>query len=391
MADPSAWTFTTGGDRTEQWDWVTDALQSLTGPEQLRSIRISPRIALGASGLEEGDRRRTLETQLHANGTGPWYVPLDTDALRLTTPLALAGTVVAGDASLLRFTVGGKALLLGADGTSALVQVASFNGSGVVLSAGVAAAWPVGTLLAPAYLARFDRMPSLARFTGDSVAYSLAFRLATTIDITPADNLPVYRDFPVLELPHDWTSDPEWSPDREPQVVDWDIALPVVHDLIGEPRTGITRVITAVGRADVYQLLRVLYLLKGRFQPVWVPSLGHDLRAAGGMSSSGTTLNVGACGLVAAGIRTTRRDVRIALRDGTVLYRRITALATVDAVTERITVDTAWPASVAPADIVHIGFMTFARQAADTNKIAWWRNDVAMTDLAFVGIVDHDV
>ncbi|MGV8954044.1 MAG: hypothetical protein ACOH2M_23295 [Cypionkella sp.] len=392
MADPVPWAFSSGGERSEQLDWLTDVTPTATGPEQLRCVRVSPRIVLGASGLEKGRPRQWLETLLHRQGMGHWWVPLDTDALRVGTALAISATTVAGDASLLRFAVGGKALLLGDDpAVSELVEVESFNGSGVVLAGGVTKAWPVGSRLVPAYRANFDRMPALERFTGDVVAYSVAFRLAETLDVVPADWLPVYRGFQVLEMTSDWSNDPQWSPDREPMVVDMDIALPVLHDLIGQPRAKLGRAITAIGRTGIVALLRVLYLLKGRWQPLWVPSLGHDLRAAAGVTSAGVTMNVDWCGLVDAGIQTTRRDIRIALIDGTVLYRRITGVAAVNSTTERITVNAAWGATIPLAAIAHVGFMTFARQEADTNKLIWWSGDVVQTDLGFVGIVDHDV
>ncbi len=392
MAEPVPWAFSSGGERTEQLEWLTDVTPAATGPEQLRCVRLSPRIALGSSGIQKDRMRRWMETLLHSQGVGQWWVPLDTDALCVTSPLGIGAGTIAGDASLLRFTVGGHALLLGGEpGESELVEVASFNASGVVLAAGVESAWPAGSRLVPAYRANFDRMPALERFTGDVVAYSVAFRLAEPLDVAPADWLPVYRGFPALEMATDWNSDPQWAPEREVLVVDMDIALPVLHDLIGQPRTRLGRSVSAFSRASIVALIRVLYLLKGRWQPLWVPSLGHDLHAASPVTSAGTTLDVDWCGLVDAGIQSTRRDIRMVLIDGTVLYRRIIGVATVSSTTERVTVDSPWGADIAQASIAQVGFMTFARQEADTNKLMWWSGNVVQTDLAFVGIVDHDV
>lgn len=249
----------------------------------------------------------------------------------------------------------------------------------------------MGSRLVPAYRAHFDRIPTLQRFTGDEVAYSIAFRLAEALDVAPLDTLPTYRDFPVLEMQADWSSEPEWAPDRDVQVIDYGFAAPTFGDLAGEPRARMGLSLSGEGRAGIMALIRLLYLLKGRAQPVWLPSLGHDLRPVAGLSSGGNSLDVATCGLVAAGVRTTRRDLRIELRNGTVLYRRIASVASAGAGIERLTLDATWPATVALPSIARVSFLTFARQDTDANLLRWWSHELLLTDLVFVGIVDDGV
>lgn len=392
MADPLLWTFPTGGERTELLQWLTSVSAATIGPQQLQRLRQTPRIVLSASGLAEGRARQLLETQLQLQGVGPWIAPVESDALFLASSITAGATSIAGDASTLRFTAGGKALLLGPDPRVAeLVAVDTFDGSGVTLADGTAGAWPVGSRLVPAYRATLDGVPTLERFTGDTVAYLVGLRLAETLRVAPADGVPAYRGFPVYELGTDWDRDPEITHARDLETKDVPGPRPFYADLVGHPATLQARTLTARGRTQAYAVLRFLYLLAGRAQPLWVPSLGHDLTAAGSMTSGGNTLDVGWAGLVAAGLRTSRRDARFELIDGTILYRRITALAAVNSEVERITVDSPWPATVGVDSIARVSFLTFSRQQADVNRLTWWNEDTLLTELVFQGIVDDAV
>lgn len=392
MADPLLWAFPTGGERTELLQWLTSVTAAAIGPEHLQRLRRYPRIVLGSSGLAEGQARQLLETQLQLQGVGPWIVPIESDALVLASPITAGATAIAGDASGLRFTPGGKALLLGPDPrVRELVAVDTFNGSGVTLADGTVGAWPAGSRLAPAYRATLDGVPTLERFTSDAAPYVVGMRLAEPLAIAPADDVPTYRGFPVYELGTDWDRDPELTHARDVDTKDVTGPLPFYSDLVGHPATRMARTVTAQGRGQAFALLRFLYLLAGRWQPLWVPSLGHDLTAAGGITSGGNTMNVRWCGLVDAGLRTSRRDVRVELVDGTVMYRRLSAVTFVNSTTERIVVADPWPATVGVEAIARVSFLTFSRQQADVNRLTWWNEDTLLTELVFQGIVDDAV
>lgn len=391
-ADPQPWPFAAGGEITEQLDWLTDVLQAATGPDQTRRLRQDPRITLSWSGLEQGGARRWLETLLHARGATGWLAPLHTDALALTAQLPAGSTLVPGDASALRIAAGGRALLIGATARpSEVVDVLSADAAGVALSAATTLAWSAGDRLLPLYAAHFDSLPTLSRFTADVVQYDVELVLDAPPPVDAADDLPMYRDIPVLEFRADWKDDPTWQPARDTVTVDMDIGPVLVADLIGLPRTAWAASITAQGRAAIVALYRLLYRLAGRWQPIWLPSQGADLAPVSGITAAGTTLDVGWCGLTAAGVQPTRRDLRIELSDGTVLYRRVTAIATIGVDAERLTVDSAWGVTATAAQIVLVGWLLLGRQSSDVNKLTWWSGDVVRTHLDFTGVADDGI
>jgi hypothetical protein len=80
-----------------------------------------------------------------------------------------------------------------------------------------------------------------------------------------------------------------------------------------------------------------------------------------------------------------RKDIRIELANGTVLYRRITASSEISATVERLTIDAALGVAVTPADVVLVSFITLMRQESDAAEFSYWTGDVAETALSLKG------
>ena len=83
--------------------------------------------------------------------------------------------------------------------------------------------------------------------------------------------------------------------------------------------------------------------------PIWLPSFAADLQPTAAVAGSSKTLVVEWAGYAQFGLnKPNRKDVRIELTDGTVLYRRITAASQLDNA-ETLTLDTALAStSIAP-------------------------------------------
>src|SRR5690606_40784480 len=127
----------------------------------------------------------------------------------------------------------------------------------------------------------------------------------------------------------------------------------------------------------------------GCWASVWVPSLAQDLRVVGDVANGATTLDVAWAGFSAAAPAENRRDVRITLRDGTQLFRRITGAVEHSASVERLTVDSAIATGFSAADVAQVAFLQLCRQEADVNVLRWWTAEVVRTTLEFRGEARH--
>jgi hypothetical protein len=381
-----AWTLSAAGEIAERWDFLTDVLPPPTGEEQRRRLRPVPRIFQQFDGLESAARRRRMEHLLHANGAGDWDVPLPQDLSLLTAAADDGDTTVMLDTTTRRFVEGGRALVMLDDPLVFEVRtIASVAGDSLVFTVALARDWPIGTKVVPVFEGKLATMPALERFTSEDVPVRMEFQLTEAIDWTEDAGAAVYRDLPVLEIRPDWSTAPQVTPERRLAIVDNDTSIPTWYDQPGIPFTQFRLGFTLQGRAAIADFWSLLYALSGRWSPIWVPSFAVDMLVTADLTSAATTLDIEAIGLADWPLQVNRRDIRILLADGTVLYRRITDADAVDADTERLTLDSALGVNADTADVVMVSFLSLCRQDTDTNLLRYWSHDVVLSELTFRG------
>lgn len=384
MGVPLPWTFAAGGTVSEQLVWFTDVLPALTGPEQTRRLRQAPRVTVAFEGLESGRNRRWMETLLNANGAGRWEAPLVMDTAQLTAPLSAASSSVPFGTDYRRFTAGGKALLIAEDPRRyEVVQIDTVEADHLALTEATNFDWGIGTCVVPLRTSHLEGMPTLSRFTGDDSPYQVSFRLDELLEVEADAGDASYRGAPVLEWTPVWTNDPETTPDRQLLTVDEETGPIVTTDLVGIPLGRTSLSFALVGRSAIAAFRGLLYVLCGRWAPIWVPSWAQDLHIVAGVANGATTLDVEHSGLSVWPLAVNRRDIRLQLANGTVLYRRITAAVEVNANVERLTLDSGISPGFAASAVAVISFMALCRQDTDVNKLIWWNHDTAQCDLTF--------
>lgn len=368
-------------------EWMTDVLRAPTGPEQRRRLRIAPRSVLQFNGLESGRRRRWMENLLHANGSGLWGVPTPGDARQLAVALPAGSATIPIDPTAARFEAGRAVLLRGEDPEQAeRADVVAVEPDRVEVATPTLHDWPPGTQVVPLALARLDAMPQLDRFTADAtVPFRVAFRTETPLDWPEDAGEHAYRGFPVLEWRPDWLAEPSYSPERELARVDAGTGPVVVYDQSGVPVTVSTYQFVLQGRAQLSRFRSLLYALGGRWGAIWVPTWARDLEVVADAPAGSATLDVEWSGLAAIGQPINRRDLRIELVDGTVLYRRIEGAARMGQDVEKVLLDQPLPRALAAADVRLVSFIALCRQDTDVNKITWWSDSIAWSQLSFRG------
>jgi hypothetical protein len=387
-----AWTFSAAGEITERWEWLTDLMRAATGPEQGRRLRISPRIFHAFDALEVGAGRRQMENALAVHGSDTWAVPLVQDGGTLTAAASTVSTTIELDTADRRFRVGGRVLLMADDPrTYDLGTVASIDVDALELEDPPAIAWPAGTRVVPVESAVINGMPSLARFTADAVPLRIEFRLVEPLDVVEDAGDATYRGLPVLEIRPDWSVEPTSTPEREQQLVDGGSGPVSIIDLPGIPLGALRVEVVLLTRAELAAFRSLLTALAGRWGSIWVPTYAQDLRVTGALVAASSTLDVEWSGLGASDLVPNRRDVRIALANGTVLYRRITDVDALGDDQERLTLDSALGVNAAAADVVSVSFLVLSRQDTDVNVLRHWSDGVVISELTFRGVLASGV
>jgi hypothetical protein len=387
-----AWTFSAAGEITERWEWSTDLMQAKTGPEQGRRLRISPRIFQAFDALEAGAARRHLENVLIANGAGTWGVPLVQDVTVLTEAASTGSMALACDTTDRRFHVGGRALLV-ADNprTFDVGTVAAIAVDELTLEDEPSVAWPAGTRVVPLESGRLTGMPPLWRFSANAVPLRVEFRLADPLDVPEDVGDAAYRGLPVFEIPPDWSQEPNAQPERQLEEVDAGTGPVSVFDMVEIP-LGLQRFeICLTTRPALTAFRSLLYALAGRWGSIWVPTFAQDLRVTGALLAASSTLDVEWSGLGDYDLAPNRRDIRIELASGAVLYRRITDVDALGDDQERLTLDSALGVNAAAAEVASVSFLVLSRQDSDVNLLRYWSDGVVVSELTFRGVLASGV
>ena len=386
--DPQLWPFAGGGDVSWQPEWLTEVLRPNAGLVQHRQLRDQPRMSVSFQGIASGQPRRWLENLLERHGARRWHVPLPGAGFALGAPLAAGAAGVPGTTAGTLLRAGGRVALVPVDQPrrAEVFTVTDVQPAGIVLAGNTVNAHPAGTRVLPVFEARLVSIPALSRFTGDAVPWAVEFELAEPLPIDAAASPVLYRTFPVLDMPMDWSNDPDWQPHRETLREDNDTGPVWLADPLGQSQMIIKRPCTAVGAEELAQVLGQLWALAGRANPVWVHTHAHDLLLAAGMSAGSTAMDVEWAGLGTGPRPPGRRDLRIALRNGTVLHRRVTTVAAPSSNVERLTLDSAPGVAIIPADVLQLSWMSLCTQSADVVRINWWKHDVAQIELAFQAV-----
>jgi hypothetical protein len=382
------WTFGHGGDLQQLLAWLTDIIPATTGAEQRRKLRKAPRQTLSWDMLLSGRPRRHCEQAMWIGGGLEWDAPMPMFHVTLATALPSGSTEIPASTAGRCFVAGGRALLVGEDpATFERVVIDSIAADSLTIVGGTSQDWPAGTRVYPLRAARLTNVPALPRFTADDVPFRVEFQLVEPVDIAPSLGATTYRGAPVFERRPVWTSDPQSTASRQLSTQDEQTGIPATTDLSGIAFPLQEMQFTATGWDDIVALFGELYALAGAWTSVWLPTWAADLQVVGVPASN--QLDVDWAGLAAYPGGANRTDLRIALRNGTVLRRRITAVTDAGSY-ERVTLDANHGVSFTAAEVALVSFLWHGRLEADTVLLRWWAGDVIDLELAFRGI-RHDV
>lgn len=382
-----AWTYAPdwAGGILERLEWRTDILRAYRGEEQRRALRIGPRQTLEFSLAPTGADRRNLESLLWGWGARVVALPVWMDAQELAAPLAAGAMSVPLSPTARQFEPGGLLMLLRAQTRAfEVAEVASLSVGAIALSRPTQQAWSAGTRVYPARRARLLDEARAQRWTGDAASLRLRFEMQDPA-AWEASALPVYRGAPVLEELQDWTREPEGSLERNLFVFDPGTGLVSAEDIGGIPFPAQRMRYLLTGRAALDAWRKRLFALRGKQGAFWVPTFCDDLELAASTAPNGAQIDVGWLGFtqLTNPPPVQRRDIRVRLRSGAILYRRILSAVELSGTVERLSLDSALSASaINPGDVAQISFMHLSRADSDTAELAWWDGETAETALS---------
>jgi hypothetical protein len=369
--------------------FLTDVMQAPTGGQQVRALRNAPRRSFSFQAVMANDARRIVDAIRFDVGARQLLCPIYPDVQFLTSPLASGAVSVPCRTAGFDFVAGGQAVLWAGINAWELVTIDTIAADAITLTAATAQAWGVGTRLYPVRKARLQNVPRVASHSGAVGTVSVQLLIDEPCDWPAAwPSEATYRGVPVLEWRNNEATEPSDQYDRISSAADEDVGPVFYTDLPGMPFRSQSQLFTLMGR-DAHTAFRSLvYALNGRVGQVWVPSWTADAALVAAVTDTATQIQVPWMGYTQFGyLQANRRDLRIELYDGTVLYRRVTGSAESGA-NEVLQLDSALGVAIAPGDVRQINWLTLCALATDTVQLdhATDAEGVAQSTLTWQGL-----
>lgn len=399
------------GGVLEKLEWLTDVMASTKGAEQRRPQRLTPRKVLEATFLPHGRGRSVFDLYVSELGNDEWYIPLWYDADTLSTALSISGDELSTDVGFREFTLNGFAVIRTTPShdhdattfTFEIVKVVGRTTHSLLIERAQeeteARAWPKGSEIYPLRKARFTDQPVAeivtagihstnmsftitepnewsgeVLMTGYGAAYSISYSMTTEISpLVPQANmgrvmdpahLPLFEGFRVLNVVPDYNQNMTLAYDRVLSLLDNSNGIPRSYDQLGYGVPTQKHTWFLHGREELARLRTLLYWLRGKVRPIWVPTFNADMQLIAPAEAGATYIDVADIGYAELGGGINRQVMAINLSNGTWLFRRIIAVVEGDGF-ERMELSAALPQALAINDVYKISFMTVCRLAQD--------------------------
>lgn len=353
---------------SESLQWLTDILQSQTGYEQRRSLRLTPRISYEAELLIYDTERQYFELAMMGWGAKTFALPIWNQQQWLKTAHSIGGLIVYCDTSHRNFRANRLAILRGQNAfDNETIEIESVLADRLILKRPLQKSWAKGTCLSPAVTAQMTSQPNLIKRTDRMMRTSVAFTVTEAVDHSKALPTTIYRNYPVLEEKPNEQNDLTHSYERLLAQLDNKTGFSLQKDLAQAAFSLYQYDWMTYGRIQQANLRALFYALRGSQKAIWLPTFSNDLTVKAVITASSQTFDIQWCGYTRfAQKQLGRQDIQITLRNKTVLYRRITSATEVNSTTERLAVNQAFTNQINVKDILNISFISLCRLSNDT-------------------------
>ncbi|WP_314338843.1 hypothetical protein [Acinetobacter guillouiae] len=353
---------------SESLQWLTDILQSQTGYEQRRSLRLTPRISYEAELLIYDTERQYFELAMIGWGAKTFALPIWNQQQWLKTAHSIGGLIVYCDTTHRNFRANRLAILRGQNAfDNETIEIESVLADRLILKRPLQKNWSKGTCLSPAVTAQMTSQPNLIKRTDRMMRTSVAFTVTEAVDHPKALPTTIYRNYPVLEEKPNEQNDLTHSYERILAQLDNKTGFSLQKDLAQAAFSLYQYDWMTYGRVQQANLRALFYALRGSQKAIWLPTFSNDLTVKAVITASSQTFDIQWCGYTRfAQKQLGRQDIQITLRNKTILYRRITSATEINNTTERLGVDQAFSNQINVKDILNISFISLCRLSNDT-------------------------
>lgn len=370
----------------ESLAWMTDVLIAHDRTEQRVQLRTMPRRSFDLRHLVSGDGRRKLETWLGLRKTRQICTPVWRDLGRTTGAIAVDSSVVPVDTAYLDYAVGRTVAVFDGWDHYELRTITGIGPGYVAVDAPFNGYWPEGSKVAPCRFGFCLQQRRVTRFTEEVAEYQITMEVSGE-SLMPAMATPdTYRSIPVCPQVPSWES-PETTLDNQWVRLDNDTGV-LEYDIQSiEPVIAREATFLLIGRAKIDEMLRFLFACCGRLAPFWLAADDRGFELATPAAQDATTLVIEPIDYdFALEGSAAREHIELITTDGTIIRRKITAIATLPSGLEQWTLDSGLPVAIEAATLNRCAWLELVRLQSDEVSLHWVAWDCVEVTLPVVAL-----
>jgi hypothetical protein len=374
----------------ERLEFLTDVIEAENGDEQRIGLRKYPRRFVEFELLATDMSQQQLRALLWRWQARAWTLPLWTDSTALSAAAQVDDAVLYIASIPDELAIGGQAVIYRDPSVYEIVQVAAIGVDNFTLVNPLVGSFEAGTRVYPVKAARLVDNSKTQRHTPAVEGVVVRFRFDDISEVTAADSGATYRSLPVLEVRPNWGRDVTDEYLQKMALIDMDTGA-VVQDEQSQLATVFTQMSWLKStKAQIKALRQWIYARMGQLVPIWVPTWAHDLTLAQAYNTTDTEIYFKDIGYRKFYGQIGRRDIRIALKNGNVYYRRLSSPILFAPGVEKISIDSALGVSFGPNDVQMVSFLTLCRLNSDAVEIAYHTPEIAESTVTLRSL-QHDL
>lgn len=371
-------------------EYRTSIFTSRDKHEYRRREREQPRIAYeyqaDAHGTEAQDTIRTLDTLIDENLVFAHPV----FKVKTTTPLLPLATAVDVDSVPAWLTVG-RFVVFDYRSDRFLAEVVGVSGTTIEIDAPSGVTIPAGAKLMLGVLVKVSPTTRLTYLTNGVLSGKAILEDIVGLNYYPADGTEFanFNSKEVLLKKPNWAAPVEHTFNAGIDIVDYEYGR--------REYDGYLEYVPHIQKADyllrdfddAIEFLQFFVRQRGRCGEFYMPTWTDDLPLSAGLTSGQNTFRVAGSAYEDYADNPAQRNVMVMMKDGSTLYRRITAAA-VDGDDTVFTVAENWASTVALSSIAYCCWLNTYRFAVDELSLEWRTDSVAQFSTSFQLLRDLD-
>lgn len=264
----------------ERLEWLTDVLESESGAEQRRALRIDPRRSFEAGFLRKGPNRSMLDSFLTGLGVDEFLMPLWHEGIKMVdgmTESANGVDFIQGMGSEREWVAGDLALVINGDPNHYdVLLVKTVDELTMEWETPPTRSWPVGTMIYPLRKARITEKAPIDNHSSDVGGLQVRFTMSDGMRISE-DWLANINGVPLFPFIPNRAQPVKADYDRNVTVLDNNVGKISYTDVSEHSSVTYSFPVTVFGRRNVVRLRQFLQAARGRARSFLMPTFTEDL------------------------------------------------------------------------------------------------------------------